>query len=118
MSVPPLWRSSWGWSHFLFFRPLTFSFSFNSSTTLSNSSKRAPQSWRYLSIHAASSSSPRRPSLQVRTRPTFFVVTSPACSKMQIDRLGDAQVLIAAEDGGLRRFSGPHLSQTYGLQPR
>src|SRR5262249_22704136 len=27
------------------------------------------------------SSSPRRPSLQVRTRPTFSVVTSPACSK-------------------------------------
>jgi hypothetical protein len=50
---------------------------FNSSTTSSNASKRASQSWRYLSIHITSSSSRRRPSLQVRTRPTFSVVTSP-----------------------------------------
>ncbi len=32
-------------------------------------------------IHAASFSIPRRPSLQVRTRPTFSVVTSPAAPR-------------------------------------
>jgi hypothetical protein len=31
---------------------------------------------------ATSEASRRGPSLQVRTRPTFSVVTSPACSKM------------------------------------
>src|SRR4051812_21679096 len=36
-------------AHFLIFRPSTFS-SFNSATILSNSSKRASQSRRYLSI--------------------------------------------------------------------
>jgi hypothetical protein len=36
--------SSRGWAHPLFLRPSTFSFPFNSSTTLSNASKRASQS--------------------------------------------------------------------------
>ena len=39
-----------------------------SSTTLSSASKRASQSWRRCSIQAASSSSPRRPSLHVVAR--------------------------------------------------
>ncbi len=42
-----------------------------SSTTLSSSSKREAQSWRYRSSHAVSSSKRRMPSLQVRTRPIF-----------------------------------------------
>src|SRR5687768_14888931 len=41
-----------GGAHSLFLRPSTFSFRLNSSTSLSSSSKRATQSWRYLSIHA------------------------------------------------------------------
>src|SRR5688572_15900490 len=63
------------------FGALTLFCRFKSSTTLSNSSKRASQRWRYLSIHATSSSSRPRPSLHVRTRPTFSVVTSPARSR-------------------------------------
>src|SRR5690242_16194580 len=53
----------------------------SSSTTFSNSSKRSSQRRRYRSSHAVSSSSRRGPSWQVRTRPIFFVVTSPACSR-------------------------------------
>src|SRR5688572_25716690 len=60
-------------------QPLSFRVS--SSTTVSSSSNRASQSWRYCSIHADASSSRRGPSMQVRTRPTFSVVTSPASSK-------------------------------------
>src|SRR5450432_2194392 len=58
-----------------------FSFCLSSSITTSNSSKRASQSWRYFSIQSVTSCSRRGPSLQVRTRPTFSVTTSPACSK-------------------------------------
>ena len=58
-----------GWDSLLFLRPLTFSFRFSSSTTLSSVVRSARPELRYRSIHAASSSSPRAPSLQVRTRP-------------------------------------------------
>src|SRR3954454_23586702 len=81
MSAPPScgpcpWRD-----HSVCLRPSDVSFCFNSSTIWSNASKREAQSRRYSSIQAVSSASRLRPSLQVRTRPTFFVVTSPACSK-------------------------------------
>src|SRR5260370_20212337 len=56
-------------AHFLFFRTSTLSSRFNDSTILSNSSKRASQSWRHLSTHAASSSRRRRPSFRVSTQP-------------------------------------------------
>ena len=46
-----------------------------------NWSATAAQSSRYFSSQAASRSSWRGPSLQVRTRPTFSVATSPTCSK-------------------------------------
>src|SRR5438309_10908483 len=69
----------WGVDHTLF--SFVHRLSPSVSTSLCNSSKSAAQRWRYLSIHAASSSSARWPSLQVRTRPTFSVVTSPACSR-------------------------------------
>jgi hypothetical protein len=73
---------------------MTFSSRFSSATTLSSSSKRASRSWRKLSIHAASSSSRRRPSLQVCTRPTFSVVTSPL--------LQDGDMLLHAREGHVK----------------
>src|SRR4051794_4316438 len=81
MSAPPScgpcpWRD-----HSVCLRPSDVSFCFNSSTIWSNASKREAQSRRYSSIQAVSSASRLRPSLQVRTRPTFCVVTSPACSR-------------------------------------
>ena len=50
-------------------------------TTAERKSERELQSRRYPSSQAVSAERRLGPSLQVRTRPTFSVVTSPACSK-------------------------------------
>ena len=50
----------------------------------SNASKRASKSLRCASIHSASALRPRFPSLQVLTRPTFCVTTSPPVQNLDV----------------------------------
>ncbi len=81
-----------GWAHSLFLRPSTFSFRFSSSTTLSNSSKRASQSWRYSLDPCRLFLQPARAELAGPHAPDLLRGDEPRL-------LQDADVLLHAREG-------------------